>query len=277
MNYLKNPWIPFIFKNRFIKLPVAKGMTYNLFQLRRNWMTSLLENLTKLQGKDDFFFDIGANLGQTLINFSTVSNGKYIGFEPDPFCIVYLRKLIELNKITNALIAPVGLSNCNQLAKLYSSSPTDSGATLRENLRPSRELYSAFVPTFRLDDVVQKLGLRSVTLIKIDVEGWELEVLKGMSNIFQLNRPIIICEVIFRDEKALPEEHQQRNLEIFKILNSYNYNIFQLIKAFDWENIQQIKEIYQFSNETWTKDNQNLCDYLFVPEEKKEQVLSLYS
>lgn len=278
MNYFKNPWTPLKFENKFIKLPVAKGMTYNLFSLHPDWMTSLLKNLDKFQNQDEYFFDIGANLGQTLINFTTVSKDKkYVGFEPDSYCAVYLDKLIELNNFTHSFIIPVGLSYQNKLLKLYSSSHTDSGATFRENLRPDRKLFSAVVPTFKLDDVVQHLDLTSVSLIKIDVEGWELEVFQGMSGILQTDRPIIICEIIFRDAKAPLEEHRQRNQQLLKILNKFKYCIFQLKKTLDLKDINSIVESEDFSEEIWTEDNKDLCDYLFVPEEKKEEIMKIYT
>jgi FkbM family methyltransferase len=278
LDYLKNPWTPFKFDHQFIKLPVAKGMTYNLFALHPDWMTSLFKKLAGFQNEDEYFFDIGANLGQTLINFSTVfKDKKYVGFEPDSYCIVYLKKLIELNNFANSLIVPVGLSEQNKLLPLYSSSHTDSGATFRENLRPDRELFSAVVPTFKLDDVVQNLNFKSVSLLKIDVEGWELEVFKGMSNILQIDRPIIICEIIFRDSKASPEEHKQRNKQLLNILNKFNYRIFQLLKTSDLKDIQSMRKIEEFSEEIWTQDNKHLCDYLFIPEEKQENILQIYS
>ena len=277
MKYLKNPWTPFKFDNKFIKLPISKGMTYNLTSLYSDWMTSLLKNLTKLQKENEYFFDVGANLGQTLINYATVSKTKnYVGFEPDSDCVVYLKKLIELNNIDNALIVPVGLSEHNQLMKLYSSSPTDCGATFREELRPARKLYSNIVPAFQLDYAVQHLNLKPVTLIKIDVEGWELEVLKGMSDIFQGDRPIIICEVIFRDVEASPKEYRQRNLEILDILRKFEYDIFQLIKTPDLKNIQKLREIKEFFKDVWTIENKDLCDYLFVPKEKRKQILEIH-
>ncbi|GAB4524340.1 MAG: hypothetical protein Tsb0014_02710 [Pleurocapsa sp.] len=253
-------------------------MTYNLFALRPDWMTSLLKKLANFQNEDEYFFDIGANLGQTLINFSTIFKGKkYVGFEPDSYCIVYLKKLIELNNFTNSLIVPIGLSEQNQLLQLYSSSHTDSGATFRENLRPNRKLFSAVVPTFKLDYVVQHLNLKSVSLLKIDVEGWELEVLKGMPDVLQTDRPIMICEIIFKDPNAPLEEHQKRNQQLLNILHQFKYCIFQLLKTLDSKDIKNLREIKKFSEETWTQDNQHLCDYLFVPEEKKEKVLKIYS
>ncbi|MEL6438379.1 MAG: FkbM family methyltransferase [Cyanobacteria bacterium J06621_8] len=275
MQYFKNPWTPFVFDSQFIKLPIAKGMSYNLTALRPDWMTYLLSRLTKLQTKDEYFIDIGANLGQTLINYSKVSpEKKYVGFEPDVYCSVYLKRLVELNKFDNCLIIPIGISEENKLLKLYSASPTDCGATFREQLRPSRRLFSSIVPTILLDDAVHQLDLKPVSLIKIDVEGWELEVLKGMSNILQEYRPTIICEIIFRDSNAPLAEHQERSLELTSILDKFQYVIFQLIKSPDLQRVEGLKKIKIFSEEIWSVENKDLCDYLLVPQDRIKQILS---
>jgi FkbM family methyltransferase len=280
MKYLKNPWTPFKFNNKFIKLPVARGMTFNLFHLHQDWMTFLLKRLTVFQNEDEYFLDIGANVGQTLINFHTVNEGKkYVAIEPDIYCIIYLKRLIELNDFKNSLVVPVGISDENKILQLYSSSITDAGATFRKDLRPDREsqLFSSIVPTFKLDDVVKHLNLKAISLLKMDVEGWELEVLKSMKNIFKVDRPIVICEVLFRDLKASPETNLHRNKEMLKILKEFEYGIFQLIKTQNLKDIEKIKETKEFSNEFWTNENKDLCDYLFIPAEKKELVNQIFN
>jgi hypothetical protein len=93
----------------------------------------------------------------------------------------------------------------------------------------------------------------------------------------QIDRPIIICEIIFRDPKASPEEHKQRNQQLLNILNKFNYHIFQLLKTSDLKDIQSLRKIEEFSEEIWTQDNKHLCDYLFIPEEKQENILQIYS
>jgi len=275
MKYLKNPWMPFKFNNKSIKLPVAKGMTSNLFQLKQDWMTSLLKYLTNFQNKNEYFLDIGANVGQTLINFMTVNEEKkYVGFEPDAYCVVYLKRLIELNNFQNTLVVPIGISEENKILQLYSRVFTDSGATFRKNLRPDieSELFSSIVPTFKLDDVVEYLDLTSISLLKIDVEGVELEVLASMSKVLKVDRPIVICEVLFRDIKASPENNLDRNQKMLKILTEFQYDVFQLIKTPDLKDIQEIRKVTEFSNEVWTIENKDLCDYLFIPSEKTELV-----
>jgi hypothetical protein len=60
------------------------------------------------------FVDVGANLGQTLIEFWLIDSGNsYIGFEPNEACIEYLETLININSLDGCKIIPVGLFNKN--------------------------------------------------------------------------------------------------------------------------------------------------------------------
>lgn len=274
MKYFSNPWIPFKFKNNIVKLPIARGVTHNLLRLRFNWMTTLIRNLSLSQNNEGVFLDIGANLGQTLIHFHTSNSPlKYIGFEPEPYCVIFLKNLVELNKLKKYLIVSIGISNENRLLKLYSSSITDSGSTLREDIGLSKKLFYSVVPTFKLDDVLMNLDIKRVSLIKIDVEGFELEVLRGMLKTLKTNRPIIICEILFRNSKDSPEKYLQRSQELVKVLTKSDYCILQLQKTPDLKFIRDVKEIQKFSDEVWQPTNRNLCDYLFIPKEKNTQQL----
>lgn len=274
MKYIANPWIPFKFKNKIIKLPIARGVTHNLLRLRFNWMTTLIGDLSPLENDEGVFLDIGANLGQTLIHFHAGNSRlKYIGFEPESYCVVFLKKLIELNKFNKSLIVPVGISNNNRLLKLHSSSITDSGSTLREDIGFSRKLFYSVVPTFKLDDVLMDLNVKRVSLMKIDVEGFELEVLKGMEKTLKTNRPLIICEILFRNPEDSHEKYLQRSRELVEVLTKSDYCILQLQKTVDLKLINDAKEVADFSDEVWQPINKNLCDYLFVPKERNAQQL----
>ena len=193
---------------------------------------------------------------------------KYIAFEPEPYCIVFFKRLVELNKFKNSLIVPIGISNENKLAKLFSTSVTDSGSTFREDIG-SKKICSV-VPTFKLDDVSRHLDLKSVSLIKIDVEGLELEALKAMLSLIENNRPMIIGEILFRNAKESSENYLQRNQEFQNILAKFKYNIFQIYKTSDLKKIQKLEQISEFSNEIWNLKNKDLCDYVFIPKEKDE-------
>jgi hypothetical protein len=111
-------------------------------------------------------------------------------------------------------------------------------------------------------------------MIKIDVEGAELEVLQGAYQVILQDRPLIVCEVLFRDETALPEGQAERNAAIMRLLNELDYVALQLIKTPDLKSISNVIKVTEFSNEVWTHENKDLCDYLFIPKEDENLVRS---
>jgi FkbM family methyltransferase len=124
---------------------------------------------------NDLFLDLGANIGSYTILAARVCNARAIAFEPDPDVARVLRRNIAINRL-NALadvrewalggihgqIAfTVGLDTMNRVAR-----PDDKSAQI--------------VPVRRLDDIPDAAA---PTLIKLDVEGFEEQVLSGASRV----------------------------------------------------------------------------------------------
>lgn len=262
--------------NQMIKIPIRGGIGTNHRYYCQNWIFVLLSQLLKL--KEGAFLDIGVNIGQTLLSFkATQIPRQYIGFEPNPICIYYLSNLIDINHWSDCLIVPVGLSNENSLVKLYFSpnANIDSGASILKSLRPNRDLVSSIIPVFQLDDIISQLNIEQISTIKIDVEGVELKVLQGMKKVINQYRPLIICEVLFRDRAASAKHKQERDTQLLNFLKEQNYLIFQIIKTENLETINYLQAINTFSQEIRTRENKNLCDYLFVPTEAQTIIAEL--
>jgi hypothetical protein len=109
--------------------------------------------------------------------------------------------------------------------------------------------------------------------VKIDVEGAELETLTGMRMCLQECRPLVLCEVLFTDSKADLLTTKLRNDKLMQLLKDTRYKVQQLIKSADGVHIVMARKIQEFPAAYWTDENKELCDYLFVPEEKETYVL----
>jgi len=244
----------------------------------RSWKTEVIKSLCR--AKDGgAFIDIGANLGQTLMDHIAADvKVPYIGFEPNPVCIYWITELIRINALAQYTILPVGLSNEAKLLPFYRRAdvPEDDSATLIADLRPTWNLITTYIPCFKFDDIRQSLNLEHINLIKIDVEGAELEVLKGMQSTLESLRPAILCEVLFTDPDAELESNKTKNAELMRLLGGFDYRVFQLVKSEDDKKVVKVNNIEAFETAYFSRPgNSDLCDYLFIPAEKERQVVNL--
>ncbi len=142
----------------------------------------------------DTFYDIGANVGAySLVAFAiTAGKAKIVAFEPGFATFTALCRNIQLNRAADAILPlPIALSDVDGLAT-FRYSDTDAGAALHswhEGVPGEAHVPQMVLPTmtFTLDGRIQALGLPPPTLIKLDVDGPELEVLAGAEK--ALSRP----------------------------------------------------------------------------------------
>jgi FkbM family methyltransferase len=136
------------------------------------------------------FIDVGANKGDfTLLAARLAGNsGTVISIEPAPENHSVLQRSIELNDYTNIRVLQVALSDRDGTANLQIGSTSGS-----HTLSPEfNGLRTVAVPTRTLDGVVAEQQLGSVDMIKIDVQGLELAVLRGASQTLRANPGIIL-------------------------------------------------------------------------------------
>ena len=142
--------------------------------------SAFVENLVD----GDVFFDVGANVGYYTVLGSRLvgENGLVVAFEPVARNLAHLYNHVALNKLENASIIPAACSDKISLAA-FSTGPNNAmGHLTAENNSNNGTLPKdlTLVPTVTLDAVAQRLGVVP-DVLKIDVEGAELSVLRGAS------------------------------------------------------------------------------------------------
>ena len=165
-------------------------------------INKLVTNIAKeLDNQKDprWFFDVGANVGLYSWEVRKVSpHRKILAFEPDPENIKLLEKTLNGANFQNVEICKYALSN--QLAEIsfYQDTLTSATGCVAGKDKPWIEQYlnssanEIRVKTKTLDSVLRQD--RSPSLIKIDVEGHEIEVLQGGKNTLSEVKPILIIE-----------------------------------------------------------------------------------
>jgi FkbM family methyltransferase len=161
--------------------------------------------------------DIGANIGIHSIYFSQIAKkGLVLAFEPalEPYSLM----LSNIKDIDNILPVNLAVSNSDQIADFYIT--TDNAySSLKDTKRKTIKNIKRII-CCKLDDLMLGLNLDHIDFVKIDVEGFEHNVLEGMQKIIEIHRPVIFCEIYQgTDSNNYPEE-------TIKFISNLGYNAF---------------------------------------------------
>jgi FkbM family methyltransferase len=185
-------------------------------------------------------------------------NGRYVGFEPIPECAAFLQAIVDGNRLDNCSIIPAGIASKAGVVRLSVPDGDLSSASMIEGLRPGREERALFVPMTDITSV--PLRLEDISLVKIDVEGAESEVLRGLASVLS-DRPPIICEVLTADSRAEMDSYAARISELTALLSELGYQPQRIEKH--GTSLAGFAPIDGFPLERWTPEHSERCDYLF--------------
>jgi FkbM family methyltransferase len=150
--------------------------------------------IRELLGPRDTFVDVGAHIGwfTTIAAQCVGEDGLVIACEPYPPNVAALKENLELNSAENVRLVDMALGS--QPGTLSLGFAADSGATTALDWGPCQRVEA---PMTTLDKVTAEVS--SVTVMKMDVEGWEAHVLRGGSEalartehvLMEINRPVL--------------------------------------------------------------------------------------
>ena len=141
------------------------------------------------------FVDIGANIGLYCLVAAKECppNTKVYAYEPQPDCCDALRKTVWLNNWEERLtVLQNGIGAAAGELDLHL---TGTGSTFDNSFNDHQNLPILKVPVDTLDHQVEELELKKVDFIKIDVEGFEQQVLDGAENIISRDHPMLFIEI----------------------------------------------------------------------------------
>jgi FkbM family methyltransferase len=143
----------------------------------------------------DTVVDVGANQGMfaLIAQHAAGDGGRIICFEPNPVPADVLQQALVTNGITNVTLHRAGLSDAQ--AELTLSVPrVNSGeATFGHTAYAGNAVYTVRAPVLRGDDALADATPR---LVKIDVEGFEYRVLRGLEGTLRRCHPVVITEIV---------------------------------------------------------------------------------
>jgi FkbM family methyltransferase len=153
--------------------------------------------LRELLRPGNVFYDLGAHSGLfTLLGARIVGRtGLVAAFEPNTASVANLRQHIALNKLNNVIVVQAAISNRRGRARF---TPTGSLSGGLAGLPPSKYLGrldahgSLEVEVTTLDDARVEKQLPPPNVIKMDIEGAEVDALRGANSLLKMHRPIVL-------------------------------------------------------------------------------------
>ncbi len=206
-----------------IKVPLGRELDRRVLTLKHEpWMAGLLERILRV--KEGGFVDVGANAGQTLLRYKSLfPKGPYVGFEPNCYAAAYVQEIIDLNGWQDCMILPVGLGDQPKVAPLLLANPSDLCATLVPEPHHSADIARPAL-ILEAEQALVLSGMPQPALIKIDAEGFEAEILRGLAGILKSAQPVVICEVLWTgDQQTL----RSRNASIQNSLRECGYCVLR--------------------------------------------------
>ena len=181
-----------------------KGVEFALYQTG-TYEKGTIQLLGDFLKQGSIFMDIGANIGlmSTIASKIVGEKGRVYAVEANPKTIEVLRHNCVINQCENIEILPIALASEKGSAILYENWNVNRGGA---SLISQGDEHGITVSKERLDDLFSPDS--PVHLVKIDVEGFELEVLKGGVDWFKTQQPVFIIEVSTQrsnQEGAAPE------------------------------------------------------------------------
>ncbi len=184
----------------------------------RYYQPDICRVLETLLQPGDQYVDVGANVGMTaLLACSRIgASGKGVAFEPNPVAFARLHEHFAMNGVTNFELVPRAVADCESVQWLFV--PNDE--MLLGTLVPeTHEGTRVEVRTEPVDRYVATFDPAKPTLIKIDVEGYEVQVLRGLGSLIARPNVMIVTEIA--DAKLQRAGHSREELHAFLADHGY--------------------------------------------------------
>lgn len=139
-------------------------------------------------------------------------------------------ELIKINQIKNAELIPFGIAEKNgvEVLHFFDGDGSDSAASIISTHNDESKIKKTiYVPVANCETIAQKVNLSNTGIIKIDVEGAELEVLNSMSTLIKETQSFIILEVL-PPYSAENRQRVDRQEKIFEFIKAQDYLLYRI-------------------------------------------------
>ena len=182
--------------------------------------------------------DIGANIGlYSLLTAHKEKECTVYAFEPSACTFNKLTYHIQLNHYNHIKPVHAAAGKQKEQLLLHLASEQNRGMTgfkAAENATGTTELINVLP----VDEFILQHNLQSVTLVKIDVEGYELQVLEGMKLLLATNRPVVAIEI----SGETLGRYDQSTQQVYDFFEQRNYIAYEAVAAQSLQRIRTYKD-----------------------------------
>ena len=189
----------------------------------------MLNEIYKTLKPGSCFIDGGANIGFFSLIASKIvgQTGTVFSFEPTPLTHTYLKKNINVNNASNIIISKYGLSSSKkQLPFQIFDNPEGNSVISDKACELTYENEIIKINTISIDEFCTENKIARIDLIKLDIEGQELEAIKGAKKVLLENHSI---KIIFELNIANNKHGIDFAKKIFDELIKLNFSNFQTL------------------------------------------------
>lgn len=174
------------------------GSTFNVPGSRRIRLSVVAGNMRIHRLLDRFVrpgatvIDVGANIGYNTVHAARLAGaqGRVVAIEPTPDNLIVLQRNVAAAKLANVVVAPVAVGRAAATSDLFVRGSVSAVNSLFAESCYAEVTQVLRIPVLRLDDLVEG----DAAVVKIDVEGAELDVLEGMPRLLGAPRVALIVE-----------------------------------------------------------------------------------
>jgi FkbM family methyltransferase len=176
-----------------------------------------------LEGKmRPVILDVGAHTGAWVFLFEAIRPAAIVhAFEPFPQLVTFLTALMRRNRWSDVHVAPVLVGAVSGVGELHFSPGATDCASIPPDFQPTYTDHLA-IPRVTIDQYVDGHGIDNVALMKIDVEGGELEVLEGARRTLARWHPPLLMELLFTTNAS----HRRRQADAVRLLQAEGYAFY---------------------------------------------------
>lgn len=212
-------------------LDLAQGIDFAIY-LGNIFERGTRKALSELIAPCATVLDIGANVGAHTLHLAQCvgPEGRVLAFEPTEFAYRKLTRNLELNPSLRSRVMPY---HCFLAAKdeasipsaIYSSWPLEGPTSPAEDFHAKHLGHAMPTTTARarsIDSILTELGNPRIQLVKLDVDGFETQILRGAKALMQESRPIFVMELA----PYVLEERGTSLAELLEIFGPYGYRFY---------------------------------------------------